>query len=121
MIHSILNSFGWHNDDDNLDSMIRDYVEAQPPLMLDACFCSSRTCKLCQSVLKPTTPSLDSFFSRSQKIACSSDSSCEVESLESMGTDHSTSQSEFNEKDLDFQDSWMLRKWIRELHDIGAT
>ncbi len=119
MISSILSRIGWRqkcSESDELNALIREYIEAQPPLALNSCFCSSEKCKLCEVAHQQI------FLSRDRLSTCESTDfsgghsncddqlgSCTSESLEHTSGSEEETIARWNDGRS------MLQRWLHEL------
>jgi hypothetical protein len=123
MIATILSSLGWNKNSeaDGLNQVIRDYIESQPPLPLDSCFCSSTTCGQCGFLRRQTMLSRESLSS-----SCSSNIPAEIEGISAASYDTKSSSDDENfqiesESRRKFENIAMIQKWIRELEANSSS
>ena len=113
MITSILNKFGWRRNPviDELNQVIREYIEAQPPLPLESCFCSSLSCEQCGSLRRQSLLSCESLSQwSSAEQGGTSHTCCEPSLFPAI----SSVEAELKSR-RKFDNVSMLQKWIHEL------
>ena len=119
MISSILSRIGWRQkcESDELNVLIREYIEAQPPLALNSCFCSSEKCKLCEVAHQRIVLSRDRLSTCESTDLSGGHSYCEDHigscTSESLG-DYSMGSEEETTVLWDDGRS-MLQRWLHEL------
>jgi hypothetical protein len=127
MISSIITRMGWKSskfETDGLNSLIREYLESQPPLILNTCFCSSKTCKSCENIHRHSILSFEALSSSCdtprpadshESCTCYDnveEASCTSETAGPFNCENDDEKSRFDRR---CSDSTMLRRWIHEL------
>uniref|UniRef100_A0A7S0LXF1 Uncharacterized protein n=1 Tax=Cryptomonas curvata TaxID=233186 RepID=A0A7S0LXF1_9CRYP len=119
MISSILSRIGWRQkcESDELSGLIREYIEAQPPLALNSCFCSSEKCKFCEMAHQQIVLSRDRLSTCESTDFSGGHSYCEdhigSSSSESVGDYSMGSEDEMTVLWDDGRS--MLQRWLHEL------